>query len=213
MKEMSYAELIVFDHDKAKPYMKFSNHWGVAPMVWDMLIAKYWRSIAGVAHGFDLPWEELWKADIRIRRWERIVLHWTYDYVVAGILGVSELADALDMFHEAYSGGVRESHLANLAIELRAIWGTYRFQRESGDPGNGQYTAVALRATSTNPSPWHVYQNDEEGRPYDLSKDSKHTWLNFAGRVSRANQPCLLYGPKDSSESSKIVSKERTYFG
>lgn len=185
---MSYSQLIVFRNGKAERDEEYRNSHGTASMVWTALLDRYYECVypnapfsAPRIHGISGGWEALWKAvadrKVPLRRWEWLVLQFTYDNALARGADVLALADALERFEDAHGKPSFVCHLAAIAGRLRVV---------------GPCDAVGLYVTSVGDDPWLVSERrqPEEGedpdeiepdyRPYDLARDTKHWWVSTA---------------------------------
>lgn len=177
---MSYTALIPFRDGVAcapDDDDEFRNSWGGAAMIWSALCRKY-KSIIYPNDTVLCPpfregmssWEDLWKADIEMRQWERIALQFTFDNALVRGKDAEGLAAALERFEDAHAIPGQVCHLAAMAKRIRSYQGV---------------DAIGLYASSVGDNQWIGWVNgddeDDDGdyEHYALTGD-RHWWVDIA---------------------------------
>ena len=135
-------------------WMDFHNSWRGAMRVWQT-----------TADELGIAWEETWAItdDLSQSIALRAVMLSTFDNVMVRRENLFRLADYIDEWAKTVDD---PGHLLEQAVELREI------------AKDDDIQAVCWNATSVNYSPWWVYETEnDEGRAYNVDKDSKHWFL------------------------------------
>jgi len=164
---MSYTEMFkVPEVGPVENVAEFKNAFRGAWMVWEQMTKRYLHSdgaIAMLRGEMQATWD-LWK-DKSIPLDHRIVLAMTFDKVMVRRENLGRLIEAIESYAKAFDPG----HLLLQAQKLREL------VRDS------TVYAVCWNQTSVNCDSWWIYEDsedeDESGRPYDISKDADHWFL------------------------------------
>jgi hypothetical protein len=182
---VSYSELMVIQaNGDVVGDIECRNGHGGPPCVWDALLRKYEPVIYPNRGYLDPPplglmggWEALWKwakADT-VRPWEWHCLQWTYDNALIQKENLRELAESMRRFTDALVIPGRVCHLPAFAKRLDEL-------------AAAEARGVGLYGFSVSENPWWIRGNSEdeldEGRPYNIDRDSKHWFVDFATLTS-----------------------------
>lgn len=153
-------------HDVAE----FRNSWRGAMFVWSTLAARY-------ATGETLMdmYKKTWalQNDPRLTDAEHYVLHTTFDNALVDREMAPTIIEALRDFglNERGDGG-------SLAEQADAL------EKAFADPAT---RAVGWNQTTVNASPWFIYDEEkDEGRPYNLDRDTKHHFIQRRAKAKAA---------------------------
>lgn len=178
---MSRTTLLIVDNDgDVCDDSEYSNAWGFGPMIWQALIDRYRNAIPTIGRDeLSLDnWPKLWKADendgLPLRPWERDVLRATYDNAMIRGADLKRMAASMGMFYEAHSRHGVACSLKSIAARLRDL----------AEGTNTKFKApdVCFIGTSVQEDPWIVFDgsDDDEGRPYNVKRDTKHWYVELA---------------------------------
>jgi len=166
---MSYAELkIVEENGDVVGYKKYKNSHGGAAFIWTQLYDKYLKD-HNISHDSWLfGGDKLWKlsSDKSVPYFARKVLASTYDQVIIKRENLFDLVESFEKFLEVFSSSKNiVCHLFNWIEDIREIYKDNFCQ------------GIAFYQMSVGQDPWWVYDNEDEGRPYNLEKDEGHWFL------------------------------------
>lgn len=171
--------MFVFDGDgDACDDSEYSNSWGFAAMIWEALLERYGKLIVpeGRATFAMNDWPKLWKADeddrLPLQPWERDVLRATYDHAIIRGADLERMADSFDRFEEAHAKPGSACSLKRIAARMRDLAAGVQTKFVRPD--------VCFQATSVAEDQWIVFDGGEDGRPYNIKRDTKHFYVDIA---------------------------------
>lgn len=182
---MSYTTLyLVPENGGIEDYAEYRNAFGSAAYVWSAMAKKY--------HGEEFLWlsnedvrREVWGLSKRadVPDFVRITMMTTFDKVMVKSENLLRVVEAFKEFVKAYPPGNSACSLLEQAGDLENL---------ADDP---HCYAVCWNQTSVGEAWPYIYEGDDddeddEGRPYDISKDKGH-WFLFDQfeRYKTAEQP------------------------
>ena len=168
---MSYATMyrmpIAGPLEEVKEYR---NAWGGAMRIWDPLAQKWLNADNFMVWSMcNRDSKEFWALaqDERLPRADRIVLASTYDKAVVPSEMLGEFAEALREFNARHRAlGDRVNHLPAWAEDAEAM-------AAEGSGFMDGFVGICFNQTSVADT-WHVYNDEEDSRIYDTSKDEGH---------------------------------------
>lgn len=169
---------VIKENGDVEKHKEYSNSWGGAAYVWTKLYEKYLKDpklyydnwMTGDTQGL---WD-LYK-DESIPLFERTVLASTLDDAVIRRENLEDVSKAFKEFLEAYPKGNMECHLQGWIDDIAEIL------KDETNRG------ICFHQTSVGEDPWYIeanedededYDEDVEGRPYNIDQDNKH-WFVF----------------------------------
>lgn len=180
---MSYSEIMIANADgDLCGALELRNSHGTAAMVWTALCRKYADKMYDRLQKppYELMmWEDLWKATqdgrVELRWWEWNVLNWTYDRALIKGEDLETFVSSLRMFEEAHA---LPGYVCHLPATADYLVGLLTGERPR---------AIGLYATSVSDNPWWVRSGneDEEGRSYNIDRDTKHWFVE----IRKAGEP------------------------
>ena len=148
-------------------YVKtYRNSWGGAARIWNSLCIKLFNNES--AWLSCLPNDnQLWKSfsSDKLDQCEKICLGITFDNVMVKRENLMRVADALLKFNSIHSSEERVDHLLSWADDMRTL------------AKDDTYIAVCFHHTSVSTDIWVVFEDADNERQYDISKDKGHWFL------------------------------------
>jgi len=158
-----------------KAVEEYPNAWGSAAYVWSAISAKlfgsesYWlTAVARDDHKSKEFWDS-WK-DPRLSEVEKITFMFTFDAALVRREHFRRLATIFREFVKLHPAPGRACSLPKQADRLDIL---------ASEQHGLDFTPafVGWQQTSVSENPWRVRTGEDEGRSYDVSKDSKHFFL------------------------------------
>lgn len=152
---------------------KYSNSFGSAYRVWASLGQAYLNSINAIWEKSDDLWWLIYGN--RLSREEKLMLAWTFDHALLPKDHFAEMSAAMVTFNKKYP--LPEKYANHIPAYAQLI------DSLAEDPN---IMAIGWHQTSVSLNPWWVRtglnteteEYDGEGRLYDLSIDTYHTWIH-----------------------------------
>lgn len=162
--------------EKRVKLVEFRNAWGMAPLVWDVMVQKY---LGTKPYAYMQRMEDLWplhaRPDIPVS--DRAVLRMTFDTAYIADADRPRAIDDIAMFLHAHSG----------LIDPKAVnhWSTFAWHLAAtrADPP----PAIGVHQTSASRNPWQGPFNEEkdEYEPFDWST----AFSVYDGLPQRSGEP------------------------
>lgn len=152
---------------------KFPNAWLFQPFVWTMLCERY-----GIEEASIFGWPKLWKfaGDGEPLEWfEWNTLVFGYDHVVVKKGDLALLIESLRAFHSEYGAKSPHNHCPALADSIESM--------------AGDIEGAAIYGTSVSEDLWHIYDADDNDRPYNINVDDGHEFATLKQKPTMEQQP------------------------
>lgn len=165
---MSHTAIhITSESGEVSTIARIHNAWRGAMFIWDTLgkfklhdRSQYWNAVTNAKDVWELFETK------RLNRTERLVLGSTFDRAMVKKENLNSLAREFEEFNSRYNPvGARPNSLSEQADVMRKA-------AESDD-----CYALFWTQTSVSDDVWMVYENEDEPRWYDITRDTEHFYL------------------------------------